>query len=207
MSTQAIRVPLAADTLYVSGTVNGESTVWTKEDGDVWGTVAPSAPDNTYRVVLSIIKASTGQTYTDSVTLYYGLVLITDRTLADVVNGTDKGYYNATDLNRVGAAMQYLMNRLNDNGYDIDINPDAVWSMTDIPTQSDMAVYLGCLGTLRNAMSLPEGTPELPTTMDNLNYVTANNIELILEIIDQMLTNSIAAVFYAGEIYAGEADA
>ena len=29
----------------------------------------------------------------------------------------------------------------------------------------------------------------------------------ILEIIDQMLTNSLAAVFYSGEIYAGEADA
>ena len=206
MSTQAIRVPLAADTLYVSGTVNGESTVWTREDGDVWETVAPSAPDNTYRVALSIIKASTGQTYTDSVTLYYGLVLITDRTLADVVNKTPKGFYNATDLNRVGSAMQYLANRLTDAGYDIDIDPQVAWTVTDVPTQSDMTAYLSYLGVIKGAIALPAGTPDAPGTMTNLTYIGANNIEIILETVDQMLTNSLAAVYYSGEVFSGEVD-
>lgn len=204
--TQAIQVPLASNVVYVSGTVNGVSTTWTREDGNIWGTVADKAEDNTYRVVLSMLTTA-GQSYTDSVTLYYGLVLITDRTLADVQNKTDKGYYNATDLNRVGSAMQYLAARFADNGYTIDVSPETAWTMEDIPTQSDMTAYLSYLGTLRGMLALPAGTPETPSTMDFLTYVTANNIEKILEIVDQMLTNSLLAAFYSGEVYSGEVDA
>lgn len=203
MSTQNIQVPLASNTLYVTGTVNGVSTVWTREEDNIWTTSADKSDDGTYRVVLSIVSAS-GKTTTDSATLYYGLVLITDRTLSDVLNKTEKGFYNAADLNRVGAAMVYIRDRLNNAGYNIKIEPETLWTQSDIPTKSDMTLYLSYLGTLKNAFALPSFTPEAPSTMEKLAYQGANNIEKILEIIDQLLTNSLESVWYSGELYSGE---
>ena len=200
---QTVRVPLASNALYVSGTVNGVEKVWTREEGNWWSTSADRAVDGVYRVALSIIYGD-GKTTQDSVTLYYGLVLITDRTAEDVTKKTEKGFYNDSDLNRVGSAMAYLRDRLNDNGYTVDIEPYTAWEESDIPTPNDMTLYLGCLGTLRSVLPLPDGTPETPDTMENLTYVTANDIEKILETIDDVLTKSITFVWYSGDIYSGE---
>ena len=133
--------------------------------------------------------------------------LVTDRTQKDVANGTKKGYYNSEDLNRVGAAMVYLRDRFNDNGYDVDITPNVSWKEADIPTPDDMTLYLACLGELRGVLPLPDGTPETPETpetMENLTYVTANDIEKILETIDDVLTKSLTFLWYSGDIYSGE---
>ena len=200
---QTVKVPLASNALYVSGTVNGVEKVWTREEGNWWATSADRAVDGVYRVALSIIYGD-GKTTQDSVTLYYGLVLITDRTAEDVTKKTEKGFYNDSDLNRVGAAMAYIRDRFNDNGYDVDISPDTAWTESDIPTPDDMTLYLGCLGTLRAVLPLPEGTPKVPDSMENLTYVTANDIEKILETVDDVLTKSITFVWYSGDIYSGE---
>lgn len=45
--------------------------------------------------------------------------LITDRTLEDVANKTAKGFYNATDLNRVDACLEDLVARLRRIGYNV----------------------------------------------------------------------------------------
>lgn len=201
--TQTVKVPLASTALYVSGTVNGVDKIWTREEGNWWSTTADRADDGVYRVALSIVYGD-GKTTTDSVTLYYGLVLITDRTQEDVTKKTEKGFYNDSDLNRVGSAMAYLRDRLNDNGYTVDIEPYTAWEESDIPTPNDMTLYLGCLGTLRSVLPLPDGTPETPETMENLTYVTANDIEKILEAVDDVLTKSITFVWYSGDIYSGE---
>lgn len=200
---QTVRVPLASNTLYVSGTVNGVDRVWTREEGNWWSTTADRAMDGVYRVALSIIYVD-GKATTDSVTLYYGLQLITDRTQKDVTDRTNKGSYNISDLNRVGAAMAYLRDKLNDNGYYVDISPKIDWRCIDVPTESGMALYLGCLGTLRGVIPLPDCTPETPKGMEKLTYVTANNIEKILEAVDDVLTKSITFFYYSGDIYSGE---
>ena len=200
---QTVKVPLASNAIYVSGTVNGVDKVWTREEGSVWWTTADRADDGVYRIALSIVYGD-GKTTEDSITLYYGLQLVTDRTAKDVADQTEKGFYNVSDLNRVGAAMVYLRDRLNDNGYGLDISPKTDWREVDAPTESGMALYLACLGTLRGALSMPYGTPETPATMKGLTYTTANNIEKILETVDQMLTLAINAVWYSGEIYSGE---
>ena len=49
--------------------------------------------------------------------------LITDRTRADVDAGNEKGTYKASDLNRVGSAMNYVATRLREQGYDPHITP------------------------------------------------------------------------------------
>lgn len=201
---QTVRVPLASNALYVSGTVNGVDKIWTREEGNWWSTTADRADDGVYRVALSIVYGD-GKTTSDSVTLYYGLVLITDRTQADVDNGTEKGSYNASDLNRVGAAMAYLRDRFNANGYNIQIDQKSTWREIDVPTQSDMTLYLGYLGTLKSAIALPEWTPEAPASMEYLTFTKANDIERILEVIDAMITLMVNGYWYSGELYSGEA--
>lgn len=100
--------------------------------------------------------------------------------------------------------MAYLRDKLNDNGYYVDISPKIDWRCIDVPTESGMALYLGCLGTLRGVIPLPDGTPETPKGMEKLTYVTANNIEKILEAVDSMLAKSISFLYYSGDIYSGE---
>ena len=191
------------DALYVSGTVNGVDKVWTRESGNWWTTQADKSENGAYEIALSIVYGD-GKTVSDSTTIYYGLNLITDRTQSDVANGTKKGYYNAEDLNRVDAAVAYIRDRLNENGYDIKSEPYASWKESDIPTKPQMQEYLDNVEKIRDSMALPAGTPVTPETMERLNYIRANDIEKILETVDRMLTNSLKFLWYSGDLYAGE---
>ena len=131
-------------------------------------------------------------------------VLVTDRTNEDVINQTQKGSYSASDLNRVGAAMNYVADRLKAQGYDTHINPKTDWAETDWPTSQSMAKYLADLAALRAAITALSSTPQVPPDMDELTYQEANDIEQILKDIDLLLTNAEAAWFYSGDLYAGE---
>ena len=211
MSTQKLTTTLPADTLYVSGTVNGVSTTWTNTAGQTWETVAERSPQDVYVVSMTIINQS-GVTTETTFTLYYGLHLITDRMKSDVLNGTAKGSYKASDLNRVGAAMNYVADRLKAQGYDPHISPKTDWKDGDWVTPAAQAVYLGDLAELRKQFTMLESTPEVPPRIlatainsgDGLTYVWANDIEQILVDIDTLLTNIAAGWFYSGEIYSGE---
>ena len=211
MSTQTLTTTLPADTLYVSGTVNGVSTTWTNTAGQTWETVAERSPQDVYVVAMTIINQN-GVTTETTFTLYYGLHLITDRMKSDVLNGTDKGSYKASDLNRVGAAMNYVADRLRDVGYDPHINPKTDWKDGEWVTPADQAVYLGDLAELRKQFALLYYTPEVPprilatgiNTNDGLTHTWANDIEKILEDIDLLLTNAEQAWLYSGEIFSGE---
>ena len=138
--------------------------------------------------------------------------LITDRTEADVTIGNAKGTYNASDLNRVGAAMNYVADRLKAQGYDPHISPKTDWKDDDWVDPASQAVYLGDLAELRKQFTLYETTPEVPPRIlatainsnDGLTYTWANDIEQILMDIDTLLTNIAAGWLYSGEIYSGE---
>ena len=140
------------------------------------------------------------------------LYLVTDRTAADVNAGNDKGTYKASDLNRVGAAMNYVAARLREQGYDPHISPKTDWMDGEWVTPADEAVYLVDLAELRKQFALYETTPEVPPRIlatainsgDGLTYVWANDIEQILMDIDALLTNIAAGWLYSGEIYSGE---
>lgn len=118
--------------------------------------------------------------------------------------GNNKGSYNASDLNRVGAAMNYVADRLRAAGYDPHISPKTDWSETDLPTVSTMTRYLADLAELRSQFTQMPTTPDVPTSTKNLTWREANDIELILQDICAMLTNISAAWFYSGELYSGE---
>lgn len=130
--------------------------------------------------------------------------LIIDRTAADVSSGTDKGYYNATDLNRVGAAVKYIAERFSGYGNAVSVSPKADWSESDTPTASQMETYRGNIASLRAVIAVMAATPETPETMRALNYVKANNIERILQDLDTLITNMEQAWFFSGDLYAGE---
>lgn len=155
--------------------------------------------------------------------------LITDRTAADVSRwrqlrdkgyaamteaeraewdaGTMKGAYNASDLNRVGNALNFVRDRLESVGH-IAANAFEAktdWTAADVPTAGDLTRYLGYVSAVAEALAKFPTTPQTPTDTGALDYTEANAIEQILIDVDRIITNMLAARFYCGELYAGEA--
>lgn len=224
---QRITAELPGSTVYVSGTVNDVAVTWTLVDRNIWEAIADRAPDDIYHVALTMINSAGAATSTEF-TLYLGLQLITDRTQADVDRGvylsslwvggewtgTDeelgewnsslKGFYNATDLNRVGNAVNYIKGRFQECGYSVVANPKIDWTESDIPREADMAQYLANVAEIRGVIAVLPTTPPLPDDMAGLNYQEANNIEQILLDVDSLITRMMAAWFYCGDLYCGE---
>lgn len=115
-----------------------------------------------------------------------------------------KGAYNASDLNRVGAAVAYVAVRLNGYGYAVTVNPKQDWTVSDIPTAGQMATYIQDVAALRGAIAVMASTPPTPDSANNLTWQEANDIEKILLDVDELLTHMAAAWFYSGDLYAGE---
>ena len=230
MSTQTLTVTLATDIVYVEGTVNSVPVTWTKVGTSDWQATADRAADDIYRLNLTLIN-SLGTSTTTELTLYYGLLnLVTDRTSADVQKvaryiakgwagmsederaewlGGMKGAYNYIDLNRVGAAVEYITTRLNAAGYLVKTAPKQGWTLGAIPTSAEMSGYLGDVRALRDAVSdaLPGTTPELPSSMERLDWRGANAIEQVLLDVNAVIDRINARSVYAGEFFAGETNA
>lgn len=222
--TEKISVGLPSKTLYVSGTVNGVATTWTNVEGNTWESIVDKADNGKYDVHLTIIS-SLGQSTEANFTLYYGLNLITDRTQADVDrvrtlqlkgwsdmstserdewSGSLKGAYDASDLNRVGAAVEYVVDRLTEYGYHVPVSIKNDWKVGDIPTATQLETYLQNVKAVRSAIAVFPNTPDAPIDMNKLTYVEANNIEKILQDVDQLIAYMLLAYVYSGEVYAGE---
>ena len=203
MSAQVLSVSLPSEIIYVSGTVNGTAYTWTLMEG-AWTATVERTADDTYAVALTAVTAA-GTSTNFELTLYYGLLtLITDRAAEDVANKTAKGFYNASDLNRVGAAVQYVAERFAAQGYTVAVSPKTDWTEKDIPTASELETYRQNIATLRGLIAVMKSTPETPETMRFLDYIKANDIERILLDLDTLLTNAALAWYQSGEIYAGE---
>ena len=203
MSAQVLSVSLPSEIIYVSGTVNGTAYTWTLIEG-TWTATVERAADDTYAVALTAVTAA-GTSTNFELTLYYGLLtLITDRTAEDVANKTAKGFYNVSDLNRVGAAVQYVAERFAEQGYTVTVSPKKDWLASDIPTSSELETYRQNIATLRALLAVMPTTPEAPDSMAGLTYTEANDIERILLDLDTLLTNAALAWYQSGEIYAGE---
>ena len=124
--------------------------------------------------------------------------------LASLITDRVGGYYNVTDLNRVGVAVQHVADRLRTIGYAINIAPKTDWTIGDIPRTAQMERYLQDVGTIRAALALGAIAPAVPSDMDDLTAEEANNIERILLDVEDAITRIAAAWYYSGEIFAGE---
>lgn len=133
--------------------------------------------------------------------------LITDRTEADVLLGTPKGYYSYEDLNRVEQAVAQLaelakqLDELLDLSCKTDWGPPGEFSADTWPTALQMQRYISNVHTLCDRFA-PETA--LPVTMDHLNWQGANDIEKGLHFVYCRVIAILNTFNYSGEIFAGE---
>lgn len=199
--TRTLSVWVGASIIYLYGTVNGEAATFTLIGNGEWQSTVPRSEDDNYELHLEAYSAN-GLEGTYDYTLYYGMMpCVTDRTAADWRNKTAKGFYNATDLNRVGHNVDYLSGLLGGYGYSVTVSPKVNWQISEIPRISDMDAYLADVEALKSVFY---GTVPLPDTMDDLTVEGANNIERLLCEIEQNIHNMTAAWHYSGELYSGE---
>lgn len=210
--TRALSVWVGVEIIYLYGTVNGESATFTLIGSGEWQATVPRSEDDNYELHLEAYSAN-GLEGTYDYTLYYGMMpCVTDRTWDDVRNKTAKGFYNVTDLNRVGHNVSYLVDLLGGYGYSVPALPKEDWQISDIPSAAQMAAYLADLTAVRGAIAVLSTTPEVPERMgasepgakDGLDAQKANDIERILQDVDWLINNMIAAFYYSGELFSGE---
>lgn len=153
------------------------------------------------------------------------LNLITDRTQADVTavletirQGTTstasmKGAYNATDFNRVNAAVNYLAQQYESLGYIVKdangvpfSNRRVNWTVYEIPTDSDIEDYLNWVQAIRDVVpsSIDTDIYWLPDDMELANVEDANAIERSLLFVEDLIGRIPQSAFYSGELYGGE---
>lgn len=114
------------------------------------------------------------------------------------------GYYNASDLNRVAEAVEYVNNRLTAAGFNLTITAKQDWAASDIPTVAQMTAYLADIAAIRAAIAVYASTPTVPSDMNDLTVEEANDIERILADVDGLITNMIAAYRHSGTFFAGQ---
>jgi len=196
--TRDVGVYIAGNITYVSGTVNGKAYIWTLSGDHVWSTAVDRSADDVYEVFIEAIN-SAGTVIQLSTTIYYGLHLITDRPPVG-------SYYNASDLNRVGAAFEFLRDKMNgEYGFALDPIIKTNWTTYDIPTQNQMEEYSQNVVDIRNSLTLPASAPQAPESMRFLTAEKANDIEKILQAVENTLNLMKQAWNYSGELYSGEA--
>lgn len=109
-----------------------------------------------------------------------------------------KGAYNASDLNRVGTALNYLAARLSSIcGRSIAWTAKTDWAVTDIITASQAAEYRRQIQDIRDALAYPAGTPDAPQ-MKRLTYAGANDIERILVLCEELIVNAAKSFRHTG---------
>lgn len=129
--------------------------------------------------------------------------LIFDRTQNDVEQGTSKGYYNYTDLNRIETWCEYLANLLTSYSYPVSITIKKNWTMSDLPNTTDMERIRSNVNAIKTAFHAYTNIPE------NLEYMTiekANDIEKILSEIDFLIKNMISSFRYSNTFNSGESE-
>ena len=130
--------------------------------------------------------------------------LIFDRTSFDLINGTAKGNYNADDLNRVAAAVNYISEMFAQYGYSVPEVVAADWKTNDLPRKSKIDEHhektLAAIGLI-----LYPGKPDkIPETLDKLTIEGANAIERALYELIIAGNNIPDSWYYSGELYGGE---
>jgi len=116
-----------------------------------------------------------------------------------------KGSYNASDLNRVGNAIDDIAGLLNTYGYSVSITAKTDWVENQLPPSIDeMNSYLNHISVIRSAYAVKPTTPVVPSSMNNLDIIKANSIEQILLDISQLIINMVATFWCSAELTAGE---
>ena len=130
--------------------------------------------------------------------------MIYDRTAADVAAKNAKGTYNASDLNRVGAAILSVSARLCADGYAAEVTQRADFAASDDLRYGELQRMIDNVKKLRGCFAVFSDTPEAPEGIRFFDYGKANDVEKILFDVDALTDNIEAAQVYCGELYSGE---
>lgn len=134
--------------------------------------------------------------------------LITDRTRSDVLLNTEKGRYEAADLNRVEDAVRNLAliaKNFAPSSFNLQTKTD--WGAPGLFSVSSWNVASQMDRYLTNVKRLCEVTgvqAKLPESMRFLTTEGANQIEKALLLVQEHLSKNQGNFRYSGEIYAGE---
>lgn len=139
---------------------------------------------NNRAYLAAYVYVTTHETVTSGATArFVGVMLENGSTRHEYVPYTEilatdatKGAYNYSDLNRVERAVAEISDY-----YNLGLSTKTDWNVWDIPTETEMTRYIGNIATIRRVLPPESIVPEPPTTMNNLTYADANNIELILD--------------------------
>lgn len=205
---------LVADIVSVTGTVNGETVVFAKiPETTSWTGTAERAENGAYDVKISAAD-SFGRASTFQTVIYENLELITDRTQDDVSQGTPKGFYNASDLNRVETAVVTISEMLTDAGWPTTLETKTNWQPwttaalaveSNAPTSEHMGRYLANVKQIKNQIGIPDRYwTYFPISMDYLDWRGANAIEQALKDTVRFIDNIQQQQIYCGEPFSGE---
>ena len=132
---------------------------------------------------------------------------ITDRTLEDILQRTEKGRYEYSDLNRVEAAVQYLVLVAQTIVSVEPLSTKTNWrqptrfSEDTWVTQDQMDRYLRNVEILCESIGIDA---DLPDTMEGLTWQGANQIERALQLVQEYVSRNYQGFQYSGDLYAGE---
>lgn len=189
-------------------------------------TIGGLVPGQNYKIGFFGINENETRTLINTLTATT-LPLITDRTQADVdfvytliqairagiatseqaaaFLEPQKGAYNYTDLNRVGAVVNAINESLLAEGYGTKgLTMRTDWAEQDPFYPSDLADYLNSVNELRSGIPLPSGSPETPNAFQP--FSNANQIEKILLLVSETLENMMKTYRYADTFFCGEDD-
>lgn len=119
-------------------------------------------------------------------------------------NGTIKGILNAQDLNRIEGNCYFIKNKLETEGYFVNITIKATWQETELPYLTEE------INRIRNnVISLVEqylASGQTPNILINnyLNYTQVNNLEVSLLLIKNTLEYMISQYNFCGTLVSGE---
>ncbi len=111
--------------------------------------------------------------------------------------------YGAEDLNRIGQALSYVASRLTAAGYPVAVVAKQDFAISDIPV-GELVTLLNDVAAIRAILTVLPSTPTVPPDMDKLTAAEANDIEKILQEVDRMVSNMIAAYRHSGTFCAGQ---
>lgn len=124
-----------------------------------------------------------------------------------VTNRTEGAVYGYTDLNRVEMAVQTIAGQFSSLGIGLDLKTKTDWKLPgnyaqeEWPVSSQMERYLGNVAAVKQIFP---NTVRLPTSMENLTWTGANNIEKVLQIAFVRIAGIRETYRYSGEVFAGE---
>lgn len=100
---------------------------------------------------------------------------LTEEERAEWVGVAMRGAYNYTDFNRVESAVEEASVAL-----EIPLLTKTDWNYNDAPNTSDVQRYLSNIATVKSECPNSIEFPILPSNLNNMTYVIANNIEITM---------------------------